>query len=146
MVKFSPVAFQCGAVSTTFVQWCSSIPCKYSLGRPVVSQCTLGWSVVFQRNSCVHWASQCTMAQGTGNNSSEMLMVHRKWHFLNIILKIITVPWIPSPHLYMQVDVGAALQTYHMSEGKFKCLHYGKSHESHYWHWCFFKSACLQTV
>ena len=36
------------AVSTKFFQWCSSVPCKYSLGRPVVSQCTLGQPVAFQ--------------------------------------------------------------------------------------------------
>ena len=31
----SPMAFQCGA---KFFQWCSSVSCKYSPGRPVVSQ------------------------------------------------------------------------------------------------------------
>ena len=47
-------------------QWCSSVPCKYSLGGPVVSQCTLGHAVAFQWHSTVHWTSQCTLAQGKG--------------------------------------------------------------------------------
>ena len=42
------MAFQCGAFSTRFFQWCCSVPCKYSLGRPVLSQCTLGQPVAFQ--------------------------------------------------------------------------------------------------
>ena len=54
------------AVSTKFFQWCSSVPCKYSLGGPVVSQCTLGQPVAFQWHSSVHWTSQCTLAQGKG--------------------------------------------------------------------------------
>ena len=54
------------AVSTKFFQWCSSVPCKYSLGRPVVSQCTLGQPVAFQWHYSVHWTSQCTLAQGKG--------------------------------------------------------------------------------
>ena len=60
------MAFQCGAVSTKFFQWYSSVPCKYSLGSPVVSQCTLGQPVAFQWHSSVHWTSQCTLAQGKG--------------------------------------------------------------------------------
>ena len=36
---------------------------KYSLGRPVASQCTLGQPVEFQWHSNVHWNSQCTPAQ-----------------------------------------------------------------------------------
>ena len=48
IVRVSPMAFQFGAVSTNFFQWCSSVPCKYSLGRPVVSQCTLGQPVAFK--------------------------------------------------------------------------------------------------
>ena len=53
------------AASTKFFQWCSSVPCKYSLGGPVVSQCTLGQPVAFQWHSSgipvytgpasVHW-------------------------------------------------------------------------------------------
>ena len=62
----SQVAFQCGTVSTKFFQWCSSVPCKYSLGGPVVFQCTLGQPVAFQWHSSVHWTSQCTLAQGKG--------------------------------------------------------------------------------
>ena len=31
-----------------FFQWFSSVPCKYLLGRPVVSQCTLGQPMAFQ--------------------------------------------------------------------------------------------------
>ena len=54
------------AVSTKFFQWCCSVPCKYSLGGPVVSQCTLGQPVAFQWHSSVHWTSQCTLAQGKG--------------------------------------------------------------------------------
>ena len=42
------MAFQCGAVSNKFSQWCFSAPCKYLLGRPVVSQCTLDQPVAFQ--------------------------------------------------------------------------------------------------
>ena len=49
-----------------FFQWCSNVPCKYSLGRPVVCQCTLGQPVTFQWHSSVHWTSQCTLAQGKG--------------------------------------------------------------------------------
>ena len=52
--------------STKFFQWCSSVPCKYSLGRPMVSQCTLGQPVAFQWHSSVHWTSQCTLAQDKG--------------------------------------------------------------------------------
>ena len=55
------------AVSTIFFHWCSSVPCKSSLGRPVVSKCTLGQPVAFQWHSSVHWTSQCTLAQGKGN-------------------------------------------------------------------------------
>ena len=55
------------AVSTKFFQWCSSVPCKYSLGRPVVSQCTLCQPVAFQWHSRVHWTSQCTLAEGKGD-------------------------------------------------------------------------------
>ena len=44
----SPVAFQCGAVSNKFFPWRSSVPCKYSLGCTVVSQCTLCQPVAFQ--------------------------------------------------------------------------------------------------
>ena len=58
----SALASQCGAASTMllqwhssvglfqhfFFQWCSSVPCKYSLVHPVVSQCTLGQPVAFQ--------------------------------------------------------------------------------------------------
>ena len=54
------------AVSTKFFQWCSSVPCQYSLGGPVVSQCTLGQPVAFQWHSSVHWTSPCTLAQGKG--------------------------------------------------------------------------------
>ena len=68
------MAFQCGAVLTKFFQWCSSVPCKYSLGRPVVSQCTLGQPVAFQWYSSVHWTSQCTLAQGKGYD--RILIVH----------------------------------------------------------------------
>ena len=78
------MASQCGAVSTKFLQWhsnvglfqlsffqwCSSVPCKYSLGRPVVSQCTLGQQMAFQWHSSVHWTSQCTLAQGKGNTEN----------------------------------------------------------------------------
>ena len=52
------------AVSTKFFQWCSSVPCKYSLGCPVVSLCTLGQPVAFQWHSSVHWTKHCTLAQG----------------------------------------------------------------------------------
>ena len=65
-VRVSPVASQCGAVSTKFFQLCSSVPCKYSLGGPVVSQCTLDQPVAFQWHSSVHCTSQCTLAQGKG--------------------------------------------------------------------------------
>ena len=87
--EVSLVAFQCGAVSNKFFQWCSSVPYKYSLGHPVVSQCTLGQPVTFQWHSSytgpasvhwctldqpvytgVHWTSQCTLAQGKGIYSS----------------------------------------------------------------------------
>ena len=53
-VRVCPVASQCGAVSTKFFQWCSSVPRENLLGRPVVSQCTQGQPVAFQ----------CTLAQG----------------------------------------------------------------------------------
>ena len=76
--KVSSVAFQRGAVSTKFFQWCSSVPCKYSLGRPVVSQCTLGQPVAFQWHSNVHWASQCTLAQGKGCDVSDAIPGHTK--------------------------------------------------------------------
>ena len=45
------IPFQCGAVSNKCFQWCSNVPCKYSLGRPVVSQCTLGQPATFQWHS-----------------------------------------------------------------------------------------------
>ena len=51
-----------GSLNYVF-QWCSSVPCKYSLGRPVASQCTLGQPVAFQCHSSVHWTSRCTLAQ-----------------------------------------------------------------------------------
>ena len=54
------------AVSTKFFQWCSSVYCKYSLGGPMVSQCTLGQPMAFQWHSSVHWTSQYTLAQGKG--------------------------------------------------------------------------------
>ena len=57
-VTVLPVVFQCGlqyseflqwhssgAVSSYFFQWCSSVPCKYSLDRPVVY-------------ASVHWVNQ----------------------------------------------------------------------------------------
>ena len=51
--------------SFTYVsQWCSSVPYKHSLGRPVVSQCSLDQPVAFQWQSSVHWTSQCRLAQG----------------------------------------------------------------------------------
>ena len=37
-----------GISNVALVQWCCNVPCKYSLGRPVVSQCTLGQPVAFQ--------------------------------------------------------------------------------------------------
>ena len=55
IARVSLVAFQCGTVSTKCFQWCSSVPCNYSLGRPVVSQCTLDQPVAFQWHSSVHW-------------------------------------------------------------------------------------------
>ena len=56
----------CGSFNWVFFQWCSSVPCKYSLGRPVVSQCTLDQPAAFQWHSCVHWNSQCKLAEGKG--------------------------------------------------------------------------------
>ena len=49
-----------------FFQWCSSVPCKYLLDCPVVSQCTLGQQVAFS----LHHTSQCTLAQGKGAMAS----------------------------------------------------------------------------
>ena len=73
-VTIPPVEFQCrlqvrvfqwhssvGQFQLSFFQWCSSVPCKYSLCCPVVSQCTLGQPVAFQWHSSVHWTSQCTL-------------------------------------------------------------------------------------
>ena len=65
----TPVAFQCGTVSNKSP---SSVPCNYSLGRPMVFQCTLGQPVTIQWHSSVHWASQCTLAQGKGSHSWEV--------------------------------------------------------------------------
>ena len=56
-----------GLFQLSFSQWCSSVPCKYSLGGSEVSQCTLGQSVAFQWHSSVHWTSQCTLSQGKGD-------------------------------------------------------------------------------
>ena len=52
IVRVSLVVFQCETVSTTFYQWCSSVPCKYSLvssgGIPVYTELTSGIPVAFQ--------------------------------------------------------------------------------------------------
>ena len=90
MVRVSPVAFQCGTVSTKSFQWCSSV--GYNRKRfsgdipvwdsfyyvlPVVFQCTLqvftgvtrwypsvhwGNQCIPVVFQCVHWTSQCTPA------------------------------------------------------------------------------------
>ena len=56
-------------------QCCSSVPSRYSPGRPVVTQCTLGQSVAFQWHSSVHWTSQCTLAQGKSDDKSAWVQV-----------------------------------------------------------------------
>ena len=66
--RVSPAAFQC--VSTKFFQWCSSVPYKFPLGRPVVSQCTLGKPVAFQWHSGEHCTSQFKLSQSKGTESS----------------------------------------------------------------------------
>ena len=93
-VRVPPVVFQCRLQKLEFLQWhpgvgrnqlsfSSGFPVwgcfnyvfpmvfqctlQYSLGGPVVSQCTLGQPVAFQWHSSVHWTSQCTLAQGKGN-------------------------------------------------------------------------------
>ena len=64
-VTVTPVVFQCGAVSTFFFQLGSNVHCKYSLGRPVVSQCTRDKPVAL-----------CTLIQGKdrGNWSFDTVM------------------------------------------------------------------------
>ena len=42
IVSVSPVAFQCGTVSTKFFRVVFQCTLQYSLGRPVIYQCTLG--------------------------------------------------------------------------------------------------------
>ena len=86
-VSVSPVASQCGAVSTTFAQWCSSVGenCqRFSSGIPmwgsfkyvfpVVFKCTLGQPVAFKWHSSVHWASQCTLSQGKGSETNTRIL------------------------------------------------------------------------
>ena len=60
-----PVEFQCGQFQLSFSSGVPVYPAsKHSLGRPVVSQCTLGQPVSFQCHSSVHWTTQCTLARG----------------------------------------------------------------------------------
>ena len=48
--------FSVGQFQLHLSQWCSSLPCRYSLGQPVA----------FQWHSNIHWTSQYTLAQGKG--------------------------------------------------------------------------------
>ena len=102
------MASQCGAASTKFLQWCfsvgencqsfssvipvwdsfrwwSSVPCRCSLGRPVVSHCTLGQPVAFQWHSSVHWTSQCTLAKGKG----QAYCSQNPWEAMDLVVIII---------------------------------------------------------
>ena len=75
-LRVSPVASQCGADSTKFLQWHSSVglfQLSFSRGVPVypaiirwVAQWYPSVHWVNQWHSSVHWTSQCTLAQGRG--------------------------------------------------------------------------------
>ena len=76
IIRVSLVVFQCGTVSSTFYQWCSSVPCKYSIHwcHLVVSQCTLS-QPGHSSGISVH----------TGPTSVHRLRVRVIWHKPNIV-------------------------------------------------------------
>ena len=117
-------------VSTKFFQWCSSVPCKYSLGRPVVSQCILGQPVAFQWHSSVHWTSQCTLAQGKGENNdaapttsqrstillpSKVRLILEVWRYTNTDICIYVYIYI---YIYIYYEDRMVLQLSHL--GRYK--------------------------
>ena len=78
--RVSPVASQCGADSTKFLQWHSSVglfQLSFCSGAPVYPT-SISWVAqwypsvhwVNQWHSSVHWTSQCTLAQGKGTCGS----------------------------------------------------------------------------
>ena len=82
----SPVAFQCGAVSTNFFQWCSSVPCcirwvaQLHPSVPWVNQWHSSGIPVYTGPARVHWlrvkvtlpCQYCSQAQVKALNADDL--------------------------------------------------------------------------